>query len=291
MRILDSCKTALSDAIKNEYFAAAHLYRDEKSMDIHIHDCYEIYYSISGGQQFLIDNRFYDFNPGDVFFINQYESHYLSKIDDSTHERIIIAVHPNFLKQHSTANTDLNYCFSYRDEVSGHCLSLSLEEQKRFMFYFNKLRNNNGYGSDILDVATFLELMTFLNQTYHLHNSADYSPDSLLNKSPVPDHSQIGAILSYINQNIANNLALEHLAQKFYISTSYLCRIFKNATGTTINKYITAKRIALAKNLLDEGNTAFDACTRCGFQDYSNFYKAFKKSMGVSPRKYGRFSQ
>ena len=49
-------------------------------MDIHIHDCYEIYYSISGGKQFLIDNRFYNFNPGDIFFINQYESHYISQI-------------------------------------------------------------------------------------------------------------------------------------------------------------------------------------------------------------------
>ena len=39
-------------------FAFAHLYNDEKAMDMHIHDCYEIYYSISGGKQFLIDNYF-----------------------------------------------------------------------------------------------------------------------------------------------------------------------------------------------------------------------------------------
>lgn len=37
------------------------------------------------------------------------------------------------------------------------------------------------------------------------------------------------------------------------MSTSYLCRIFKEATGTTINKYITAKRITLSKSLLDQG--------------------------------------
>ena len=45
----------------------SHLYNDEKAMDMHIHDCYEIYYSISGGKQFLIDNYFYDISDGDIF--------------------------------------------------------------------------------------------------------------------------------------------------------------------------------------------------------------------------------
>lgn len=291
MKILDSCKKAISDATKNESFTVAHLYRDEKAMDIHIHDCYEIYYSISGGQQFLIDNRFYDFHPGDIFFINQYESHYLSKIDNATHERLVFGVHPNYLKRQSTLKTDLNHCFSYRDPILGHRLSLSKDEQKRFFFYFNKLRNNKGYGSDILDAATFLELITFLNQTYRLHSNPEYNTGEIQAKTSSPDRSQIDSILSYINQNITSKLTIEHLAQKFYISTSYLCRIFKNATGTTINKYIAAKRITLAKNLLAEGNSAFDACAKCGFQDYSNFYKAFTKSVGLSPRKYGHFSR
>ena len=291
MEILDSCKKAISDATQNESFAVAHLYRDEKTMDIHIHDCYEIYYSISGGQQFLIDNRFYNFQPGDIFFINQYESHYLSKIDNITHERLVFSVHPNFLKKYSTLETDLNYCFTYRDSILGHRLSLSAEEQKRFSFYLNKLRGNKGYGSDILDTATFLELITFLTQTYQLHRQPKHNTAEVQAIASAPDRSQIDSILSHINQNLTASLTIEHLAEKFYISTSYLCRIFKKATGTTINRYITAKRITLAKTLLAEGNSAFDTCTKCGFQDYSNFYKAFTKSVGISPRKYGHFSR
>ena len=78
MKEYSSCKSAIQSCIENKSFAVAHLYNDERPMDMHIHDCYEIYYSISGGKQFLIDNRFYDIQPGDIFFINQYESHYLS---------------------------------------------------------------------------------------------------------------------------------------------------------------------------------------------------------------------
>lgn len=73
------------------------------------------------------------------------------------------------------------------------------------------------------------------------------------------------------------------------MSTSYLCRIFKEATGTTINKYITAKRITLSKSLLDQGYSVSEACEVCGFNDYSNYLRAFTKAVGISPKKYAQF--
>ena len=72
MEEFSSCKTAIERCLSTKAFAIAHLYQEEKAMDMHIHDCYELYYSISGGKQFLIDNRFYAIAPGDLFIINQY---------------------------------------------------------------------------------------------------------------------------------------------------------------------------------------------------------------------------
>lgn len=60
----------------------------------------------------------------------------------------------------------------------------------------------------------------------------------------------------------------------FYLSSSYLCRIFKDSTGTTINQYITAKRISRAKVLLAEGHPVAEDSSLCGFGDYSNFLPA-----------------
>ena len=87
-------------------------------------------------------------------------------------------------------------------------------------------------------------------------------------------------ILNFINQNISQPITVEQLAGQFYLSESYICRIFKSATGTTINKYITARRI---------GNV-MEAFERSGFTDYSNFFKAFTKAVGVSPKKYASLS-
>ena len=79
------------------------------------------------------------------------------------------------------------------------------------------------------------------------------------------------------------------LASHFYLSSSYLCRIFKDSTGTTINQYITAKRISRAKVLLAEGHPVAETGSLCGFGDYSNFLKSFTRAVGVSPKKYAAF--
>ena len=285
MKICNSCKTAIQSCLDTQTFAAAHLYNDEKPMAIHIHDCYEIYFSISGGKQFLIDNRFYDFSPGDIFFINQYESHYLSQIDSVTHERIVLSIYPDYLKKCCSPQTDLNYCFSCRDTASGHKRTLSPDEQKRFLYYIHKLGNSEEFGQDILDHAVFLELMTFLNRIF--------IRQSVPQNIPVSDssayHGQIHEILSYINQHLTEDLTIKNLAEHFYISSSHLCKIFKDTTGTTINSYVVAKRITHAKELLTEGNSVMETCEQCGFRDYSNFLKTFTRTVGISPKKYAQY--
>lgn len=282
MEILSSCKECISTSLAQKSFAVAHLYSDEKPMDMHIHDCYEIYYSISGGKQFLIDKCFYNIFPGDIFFINQYESHHLTQIDREVHERIIISIHPDFVKSLCTMNTDLDACFQNRSLRSNHKVSLTMEEQKNFQYYIHKLSNIGGYGSDLLERAAFLELMVFLNKRFQKNHIAD-------TESQISSNAQVDQILSYINRHIEEPLNLNELSAQFFISSSYLCRLFKSATGTTINKYITAKRISHAKELLAEGYSVNEASVKCGFNDYSNFFKAFTKATKVSPSKYAQF--
>ena len=288
MKASASCKESMQNCMENQSFAFTHLYNDEKAMDMHIHDCYEIYYSISGGKQFLIDNCFYDIRPGDLFLINQYESHYLSQIDREKHERIIVSIDPEYLKQVSTASTDLDRCFHFRGTEFPHRLHLSPEEQRRFLYYIHRFPDNAGPGEDILDRAVFLELMVFLNRAFDRRCASAVSAQE--DNSTVANHEQVDEILSYINSNIQNELSLDSLSAHFYLSSSYICRIFKAATGTTINKYITAKRITLSKSLLSQGYSVNEVCEACGFNDYSNFLKAFSKAVGVTPKKYAQFN-
>ncbi len=282
MEELYSNKRAIEQCIASQTFSIAHLYSEEKVMDMHIHDCYEIYYSISGGKQFLIDNRFYSIEPGDIFIINQYESHKLTQIDKMVHERIIVSIHPDYIKRFSTSETDLDACFSQRNENFSHKISLNKEQQKRFLYYINKITNANGFGHDIIEQAAFMELMVLISNT--LQTNTAHKPNTYAYNHQVDD------ILSYINRNISSTVTIEQLAGEFFLSESYICRIFKSATGTTINKYICARRISIAKSLLNEGFSVTEAYEKSGFTDYSNFYKAFTKAVGLSPKKYAQCS-
>ena len=282
MKELNSCKEAMAKSIENKYFSVAHLYKDEKAMEMHIHDCYEVYFSISGGKQFLIDNQLYDIEPGDLFLINQYDSHYLTQIDKEIHERIVIMIDPEYMRSISTQETNLDACFQNRASNFSHKITLSQEQQSRFLYFVNKIVTSNGYGHDLLERATFTELFVMINKIV-----IDRDNDTADEKSATYNE-QVDAILSYINNNIQYPVSISDLSKQFFISESYICRIFKSATGTTINKYMTARRISIAKSLLAEGVGVSDVCERCGFSDYSNFLKAFTKSVGISPKKYSQ---
>ena len=203
------------------------------------------------------------------------------------------------MKQISTGETDLAFCFTHRTAPYSHKLSLNKEQQKRFLYYINKITSANGFAHDITEYAAFMELMVMLNTLFirNGESSGDtsVSGESVTNSAEYKDSSyrynhQVDDILAYINQNISQTITVEQLAGQFYLSESYICRIFKSATGTTINKYITARRISIAKAVLSESGNVNEAFERSGFTDYSNFFKAFTKAVGVSPKKYASLS-
>ncbi|MGF7145800.1 AraC-like DNA-binding protein [Anaerotaenia torta] len=286
MKEFNSCQSAINACISNKYFAIAHLFFEEKTMNIHIHDCYEIYYSISGGKQFLIDNKAYKIEPGDLFFINQYESHYLTQIDHEEHERIVISIHPDFLRSISTPATELDYCFLNRSPGFSHRISLDKNQQQRFMYYIHKITSLSGYAEDVLERIAITELMVFFNKEFH----ATQQNENLTEDFNYQYDQQVNDILEYINQNIGEPLTIQQLADHFFLSKSFICRIFKQSTGTTVNKYLTARRISIAKALLSEGASVNEVYEQCGFLDYSTFLKAFTKTVGLSPKKYSMYN-
>jgi AraC-like DNA-binding protein len=255
-------------------------------MNVHIHDCYEIYYSISGGKQFLIDNKTYKIEPGDLFFINQYESHYLSQIEQKEHERIILSIHPEFLRSLSTEKTELDYCFLHREPGFSHRISLDKNQQQRFLYYIHKITGLSGYGEDVLERLAFTELMVFFNKEFYARTQKEEEDRNFTCQYD----RQVKDILDYINANINEPITIQQLAEQFFLSKSFICRIFKQSTGTTVNKYLTARRISIAKSLLSEGASVNEVYEQCGFLDYSTFLKSFTKSVGLSPKKYALYN-
>lgn len=90
-------------------------------------------------------------------------------------------------------------------------------------------------------------------------------------------------LTTYINDHLYADISLDTLCQLFFLSRSQINRVFTRATGTSIWRYVTIKRLLAARAMIRNHEPAGSVCVRCGFSDYSAFYRAYKARFGCSP--------
>ncbi|OYO51463.1 hypothetical protein CG709_19580, partial [Lachnotalea glycerini] len=102
------------------------------------------------------------------------------------------------------------------------------------------------------------------------------------------DNSTVFLIKEYISQNYQNeNLSIKDISEYVFLSSSYVCTIFKTETGKTLNQYLTEYRIERAKKLLmDSRYKITDISAKVGYNDGNYFGKTFKKLIGHSPTEF-----
>ena len=93
-------------------------------------------------------------------------------------------------------------------------------------------------------------------------------------------------ILRYIAAHLPEDLSVDGLAGRFYLSRYYLMHRFKAVTGYSLHQYITQKRLLLAGELLRQGTPVMKAAELSGFRDYSTFLRAFQSTFRMSPRQF-----
>lgn len=98
--------------------------------------------------------------------------------------------------------------------------------------------------------------------------------------------SHLSRALAYINKNYAEELSLEVVASKIFVSTYYLSHLFRDEMNMTFLDYVTKARIENAKRLLKTDISTADVAASVGYSDSSYFSKAFKKETGFTPAQY-----
>ena len=272
----DNCSDALSFASDSKSFGIFYSAQNNPNPNIHTHECCEILLCLEGGKNFLIDDKIYPANPGDMFIINQFEAHKITFESDCPVLRYVFEIHPDFIFSASTDESDLSQCFYTRNHDTSHRISLSDSEVSYLKELIIILSKNHGFGDDIIKKATMMQFLAFANKKFLGSHQ----------RSIQPKNSQLKDALLYINEHLCEELSLEMIAKNSYISVNKLCTLFKSSLGTTVTRYIIGKRISYAKKLLKNGYSVSDTAYLSGFGDYANFIRTFTKSVGISPGKY-----
>ena len=105
------------------------------------------------------------------------------------------------------------------------------------------------------------------------------------------EYSVINPLLSkalrYINDNLFTVKNVGEVARELFVTESYLFRLFKNELKNSPKKYITDKRLLKSQNLIRLGEKPTKVYEKCGFSDYTSFYRSYVRFFGYPPSKDG----
>ena len=258
----------------NEQFRLFHL-KDQtrKEFSYHYHDFHKVVIFISGKAAYHIEGKAYQLKPWDILLVNRHAIH-RPEIDSSVpYERFILWI------QNDIPWQELLKCFQKANDRSYNLVRLNSalqEKMKDILFELENSTNSDEYGREILTQSLFLQFMVYLNRIF-------LEKQYIFDKKSYTFDSQIANILQYINHNLKEDLSVETLAAKYYVSKYHLMRKFKEETGYTLHNYIVNKRLLMARTLISEGMPVLKAAQESGFAEYSTFSRAYRRQFKTSP--------
>lgn len=258
----------------NEQFRLFHL-KDQtrKEFSYHYHDFHKVVIFISGKAAYHIEGKAYQLKPWDILLVNRHAIH-RPEIDSSVpYERFILWI------QNDIPWQELLKCFQKANDRSYNLVRLnsSLQEKmKDILFELENSAKSDEYGREILTQSLFLQFMVYLNRIF-------LEKQYIFDKKSYTFDSQIASILQYINHNLKEDLSVETLSARYYVSKYHLMRKFKQETGYTLHNYIVNKRLLMARTLISNGMPVTKAAQESGFAEYSTFSRAYRKQFKTTP--------
>lgn len=238
---------------------------------MHYHNAFELYYLVKGDREYFIGDEFYKLTEGDIVLIPPTVLH---RTAGKGATRFLVHFSKelllNFFMPESLELLPLDRPLAFRADAS-------VREQiaRDLTTMLTEYQSGNVGKATPLLVGYLYRILFTLATTQNGYVAEAYSD------------ARIGQIIRYINENYASIGEIDEIAERFFISKFYLCRIFNKKFGLPLITYLNTIKIRAACELMKgERLTMTEIATHCGFNSSSYFCKVFKSIKGVSPMTY-----
>lgn len=261
-----------------------HIHRVEKSIEAqkpHTHEYFQIYYIIKGTLMHFAGENASLLSQGDMFIIPPGKVHYIREADGAVFYSFSFmpdslgAVDASYRLVQSFLKT-LQEGETVKAKISVPAKDALFTENLMEQIYKEFTGGKIGSGEIIRSCA--LALLAMFARNYFEKIQPEISASD--------NRELMLHCVEYIKNNYIENITLDEMAKRSAMSKSCFCKLFYEICGTTFNKYLNQQRIKAATKYINEGYKITGIYGLCGYNDFTTFYRNFKKITGISPRRY-----
>ena len=245
-----------------------------KNFHLHSHAGYEIFLFFTGDAEYIVDEKKYPLSPGDIIIIKKQKMHRIHHLSNKEYNRLVFTIFPDFFVQNNCE--ELERIFLSDSPEIGEKISSATAKSSGL---YDAIMRYSEYAKALDNPYTTVTKSILIEILYLLNNISSFEETSVINEN-------LSEVIHYLNNNFSENITLDILCDKFYISKYYLCHIFKQATGLTVQQYVKEKRLVKAIELRENGMPLTEAALQVGFENYSSFFRAFTKRYKTNPASY-----
>ena len=268
----------------NEGFRLFHL-KDTRAqkLDYHYHEFDKLILLLGGKVTYVVEGVTYFLQPWDVLLVQHSLIHKPIIDPAEPYERVVVWLDRTWLSERSDPGERLDACFDTVRERGFHLLRTDGARRLEYMRTIQRLEealHSKEFGAARLADTLCQQLLIDVNRDILASRTAAEAPDSYRVDPKMEE------ILQYIVHHLDEDLSVDSLSKRFYLSRYYLMHRFKAVTGFTVHQYISQKRLLLAGELIRRGVPVMKSAEQAGFAEYSTFLRAFQNTFHMSPREF-----
>ena len=259
--------------------------KDSRAQQIgyHYHDFDKVILLLGGRVTYVVEGVTYFLRPWDLLLVPRDRIHRPIIDPSEPYERVVLWLGQDWLRRRSAREAPLDACLQEAVRRNFHLLHIPPAARPAYLQLLQSLEGalrSEEFGSGQMADLLCQQLLLTLSRDM-LRSQTEETQRESYRLDPKMDE-----ILQYIAAHLAEDLSVDGLAGRFYLSRYYLMHRFKAVTGYSLHQYITQKRLLLAGELLRGGTPVMKAAELAGFRDYSTFLRAFQATFRMSPRQF-----